>query len=131
MPPLPGASLKRGITAGQRGGQDKVGSRSLPKPGNGRDRQPKLITKNSCYLPPRNLASVSTPGLRAWFNRPCPSPDPHSRRPRPVPPAVRLLLAEVAPSPRPAQVISPGSPHPTSRTPSGQVPGRRSRETQG
>src|SRR5262249_20142557 len=37
MPPLLGASRKRGITAGQRGGQDKVGSRSLPKPGNDRD----------------------------------------------------------------------------------------------
>jgi len=48
--PLPRASQKRGITAGQRGGLGEVGSRSLPKPGNGRYGQPKFITKYSCYL---------------------------------------------------------------------------------
>jgi hypothetical protein len=36
---------KRGITAGQRGGLDKVGSRSLPKPEGGQDVQPKLVAK--------------------------------------------------------------------------------------
>jgi len=39
------ASRKRDITAGQRGGLDKVGSRSLPNPESGRDRKPKFITK--------------------------------------------------------------------------------------
>jgi hypothetical protein len=41
---------KGGIAAGQGGGLDRVGSRSLPRPANGRDWQPKLITKYGCYL---------------------------------------------------------------------------------
>ena len=51
VPSLPRAPHEKGgITAGQRGGLDKVGSRSLPKPGNGRHEQPKFVTKYSCYL---------------------------------------------------------------------------------
>lgn len=40
-------AIKGGITAGQRGGLGKARCRSLPKPGNGRDGRPKLITKYS------------------------------------------------------------------------------------
>jgi hypothetical protein len=49
-PPLPRASRKMSITAGRRGGLNKIASRSLPKPESGRDGQPKFIAKKNCYL---------------------------------------------------------------------------------
>lgn len=39
---------KRSVTAGQRGGNCKIGSRSLPDPETGRAQQPTLITKSGC-----------------------------------------------------------------------------------
>ena len=39
-----------GITAGQRGGLDRNGSRSLPRQGRGQDGQPKIAAKERCYL---------------------------------------------------------------------------------
>jgi hypothetical protein len=45
MPPLHAPYEKGGITAGQPGGLDKVGSCSLPKPEGDQDGQSKLITK--------------------------------------------------------------------------------------
>jgi hypothetical protein len=41
---------KRDITAGQRGGLDKAGSRSLPGQERGQDGQPKVAAKQRCYL---------------------------------------------------------------------------------
>ena len=38
------------ITAGQRGGLDKVGSRSLPRQEKGQDGQPKIAAEKRCYL---------------------------------------------------------------------------------
>src|SRR5215469_4027812 len=41
---------KGGITAGQRGGLDEDGSRSLPRQEKGQDEQPKTAAKERCYL---------------------------------------------------------------------------------